>query len=86
MSARQRARARAAASRASRSIRGQSPAAIASAGVNHEPPTTAPDYLALANVAVVGGSWLTPADAIAAGDWPRIERLARAAAGLARRG
>ena len=46
--------------------------------------TTAPDYLALANVAVVGGSWLTPADAIAAGDWPRIERLARDAAALAR--
>jgi 2-dehydro-3-deoxyphosphogluconate aldolase/(4S)-4-hydroxy-2-oxoglutarate aldolase len=34
---------------------------------------------------VVGGSWLTPADAIAAADWPRIERLARDAAGLARR-
>jgi 2-dehydro-3-deoxyphosphogluconate aldolase/(4S)-4-hydroxy-2-oxoglutarate aldolase len=48
--------------------------------------TTAPEYLALANVKVVGGSWLTPADAIAAADWPRIERLARAAAGLARRG
>ena len=47
--------------------------------------TTAPEYLALANVAVVGGSWLTPADAIAAGDWPRIERLARDAARLARR-
>ena len=48
--------------------------------------TSAPDYLALANVKVVGGSWLTPSDAIAAGDWPRIERLARDAAGLARRG
>ena len=48
--------------------------------------TSAPDYLALANVKVVGGSWLTPADAIAAGDGPRIERLARDAAGLARRG
>ena len=46
---------------------------------------TAPEYLALANVKVVGGSWLTPADAIAAGDWPRIERLARDAARLARR-
>ncbi|HEX4234747.1 MAG TPA: bifunctional 4-hydroxy-2-oxoglutarate aldolase/2-dehydro-3-deoxy-phosphogluconate aldolase [Caldimonas sp.] len=45
----------------------------------------APEYLALANVAVVGGSWLTPADAIAAADWPRIERLARDAAALARR-
>lgn len=43
---------------------------------------TAPDYLALANVAMVGGSWLTPADALAAGDWPRIARLAREAAAL----
>ena len=40
------------------------------------------DYLALANVRVVGGSWLTPADAIAAADWPRITRLAREAAAL----
>jgi len=47
--------------------------------------TTAPEYLALGNVAVVGGSWLTPADAIAAADWPRIERLARDAASLVRR-
>ena len=45
----------------------------------------APEYLALANVAVVGGPWLTPADAIAAGDWPRIERLARDAASRARK-
>ena len=48
--------------------------------------TNAAEYLALANVEVVGGSWLTPPDAIAAADWPRIERLARDAAGLARRG
>jgi len=44
---------------------------------------TAPDYLALANVNVVGGSWLTPTDALAAADWPRIEALAREAARLA---
>jgi len=44
---------------------------------------SAPDYLALANVKVVGGSWLTPPDALAAADWPRVERLAREAAGLA---
>jgi len=43
-------------------------------------PESAPSYLALANVPVCGGSWLTPNDAIAAGDWPRITRLARAAA------
>ena len=42
----------------------------------------APDYLALLNVRVVGGSWLTPAEAIAAGVWPRITALAAAAAAL----
>ncbi|MBP7565818.1 MAG: bifunctional 4-hydroxy-2-oxoglutarate aldolase/2-dehydro-3-deoxy-phosphogluconate aldolase [Burkholderiaceae bacterium] len=41
--------------------------------------TNAPELLALANVACVGGSWLTPADAVAQGDWARIEALARAA-------
>ena len=43
---------------------------------------TAPQYLALPNVRVCGGSWLTPADAVSAGDWPRITALARAAAAL----
>jgi len=43
---------------------------------------SAPEYLALANVRVVGGSWLTPPDALASEDWPRIERLAREAAAL----
>ena len=43
---------------------------------------SAPDYLALGNVKVVGGSWLTPADALAGGDWPRIARLAKEAAAL----
>lgn len=45
-------------------------------------PDSAPDYLALPNVACVGGSWMLPADAVAARDWARIERLARAAADL----
>ena len=45
-------------------------------------PENAAKYLALPNVTCVGGSWLTPADAIAAGDWDRIERLAREAANL----
>lgn len=45
---------------------------------------TAPDFLALPNVACVGGSWLTPQDAIAAGDWGRITALARETAGLRR--
>lgn len=40
------------------------------------------DYLALANVACVGGSWLAPADAIAARDWARITALAREATQL----
>ncbi|WP_372613409.1 bifunctional 4-hydroxy-2-oxoglutarate aldolase/2-dehydro-3-deoxy-phosphogluconate aldolase [Aquicoccus sp.] len=44
----------------------------------------APEYLQLANVASVGGSWIAPVDAIAAQDWDRIERLARDAADLPR--
>ena len=43
---------------------------------------SAADYLALPNVKVVGGSWLTPADALGSGDWARITRLGREAAGL----
>jgi len=39
--------------------------------------TTAADYLALPNVACVGGSWLTPAETLKAGDWASVERLAR---------
>ncbi|WP_030899062.1 MULTISPECIES: bifunctional 4-hydroxy-2-oxoglutarate aldolase/2-dehydro-3-deoxy-phosphogluconate aldolase [unclassified Streptomyces] len=45
-------------------------------------PASAPDYLALPNVACVGGSWMLPSDAVAGRDWGRIEALARAAAGL----
>ena len=41
---------------------------------------TAPQFLALPNVKVCGGSWLTPADAVASGDWARITALAREAA------
>jgi 2-dehydro-3-deoxyphosphogluconate aldolase/(4S)-4-hydroxy-2-oxoglutarate aldolase len=43
---------------------------------------TAPDFLALPSVKVCGGSWLTPADAVKAGDWGRITRLAVEAAAL----
>lgn len=39
----------------------------------------AAEFLALPNVAMVGGSWLTPADALRSGDWARITRLAREA-------
>ena len=43
---------------------------------------TAPQFLALANVKVCGGSWLTPADALVGGDWARITKLAREASAL----
>ncbi|WP_327311145.1 bifunctional 4-hydroxy-2-oxoglutarate aldolase/2-dehydro-3-deoxy-phosphogluconate aldolase [Streptomyces sp. NBC_01243] len=43
---------------------------------------SAPSYLALPNVGCVGGSWMVPADAIAAKDWARVERLASEAAAL----
>ncbi|MFI0515652.1 2-dehydro-3-deoxyphosphogluconate aldolase/(4S)-4-hydroxy-2-oxoglutarate aldolase [Streptomyces canus] len=42
----------------------------------------APDYLSLPNVGCVGGTWMLPADAIAARDWERVERLARDASQL----
>lgn len=47
-------------------------------------PQNAPDFLALPNVACVGGSWLVPAESIRLGDWARIETLAREAAALKR--
>jgi len=43
---------------------------------------SAPAYLALPNVGCVGGSWLTPKDALAAKDWDRVRRLAAEAAAL----
>ena len=39
-------------------------------------------FLALPNVACVGGSWLCPAELVRAGDWDAITALARAAAAL----
>ncbi|MDD9729087.1 bifunctional 4-hydroxy-2-oxoglutarate aldolase/2-dehydro-3-deoxy-phosphogluconate aldolase [Mameliella sp. AT18] len=47
-------------------------------------PANAPDYLALSNTLCVGGSWVAPKDAVAKGDWARIEDLAREAAALPR--
>ncbi|MGJ7542200.1 bifunctional 4-hydroxy-2-oxoglutarate aldolase/2-dehydro-3-deoxy-phosphogluconate aldolase [Variovorax sp. LT1R16] len=44
----------------------------------------AAEFLALSNVACVGGSWIVPNDAIQAGDWARIEQLAREASQLRR--
>jgi len=40
------------------------------------------EYLALPNVACVGGSWVAPPEAVRAGDWDRITQLARQAASL----
>lgn len=49
-------------------------------------PSNAGEFLALANVACVGGSWLVPGDALERGDWGRITALAREAAQLPRNG
>jgi 2-dehydro-3-deoxyphosphogluconate aldolase/(4S)-4-hydroxy-2-oxoglutarate aldolase len=48
-------------------------------GISQE---TAPQFLKLKNVACVGGSWLTPKDLMAAGEWDKITEIARAAASL----
>ncbi len=45
-------------------------------------PDTAPQFLALPNVKVCGGSWLTPQDAVDRQDWARITALAVAASAL----
>lgn len=45
----------------------------------------APDYLALANVACVGGSWMAAPGQKAAKDYAKVEELARQAAVLGRR-
>ena len=42
----------------------------------------ASEFLSLSNVACVGGTWLVPAEALAKGDWARIEMLAREACQL----
>jgi 2-dehydro-3-deoxyphosphogluconate aldolase/(4S)-4-hydroxy-2-oxoglutarate aldolase len=42
-----------------------------------------PDYLALRNVLCVGAGWVTPPEAVAAGDWEAVSRLAASAAALA---
>jgi 2-dehydro-3-deoxyphosphogluconate aldolase/(4S)-4-hydroxy-2-oxoglutarate aldolase len=45
---------------------------------------SAPSYLSLPNVPMVGGSWMVPLAAVAERDWRRIGTLARAAASLKR--
>ncbi len=47
-------------------------------------PESAPQFLALPNVKVCGGSWLTPQDAVDARDWSRIRALAEASTTLRR--
>jgi 2-dehydro-3-deoxyphosphogluconate aldolase/(4S)-4-hydroxy-2-oxoglutarate aldolase len=43
---------------------------------------TAPNFLALPNVLVCGGSWLTPDEAVRTANWARIKRLAEEASSL----
>lgn len=45
-------------------------------------PVSVPQFLALPNVKVCGGSWLTPPELLRSGDWAQITRLAREAAAL----
>jgi len=46
---------------------------------------SAAEYLALPNVPMVGGSWMAPRKAVAAGDWAMLRRLAERAAAMGRR-
>lgn len=46
-------------------------------------PANLAEYLMQPNVPMVGGSWLTPADAVAQGNWAEITRRARAATAVA---
>jgi 2-dehydro-3-deoxyphosphogluconate aldolase / (4S)-4-hydroxy-2-oxoglutarate aldolase len=46
---------------------------------------SAVEYLALPNVPMVGGSWMAPREAVAAGDWAMLRRLAERAAAMGRR-
>ncbi|MGD9843607.1 MAG: bifunctional 4-hydroxy-2-oxoglutarate aldolase/2-dehydro-3-deoxy-phosphogluconate aldolase [Steroidobacteraceae bacterium] len=45
---------------------------------------SAPEFLALSNVACVGGSWVVPSKMLAEGNWKGIEALAREACTLQR--
>ena len=42
------------------------------------------DYLAVPEIVCCGGTWIVPKDALAAGDWAAIEKLAADAAALVR--
>ena len=52
---------------------------VPTGGINEK---NALDYLAFSKVAAIGGSWMVPSDAVAAGDWARIEALAASAVNL----
>jgi 2-dehydro-3-deoxyphosphogluconate aldolase/(4S)-4-hydroxy-2-oxoglutarate aldolase len=54
---------------------------VPTGGVNA---SNAADYLALPEVAAVGGSWMVKRELIAARDWPAISALAREAVALAK--
>ncbi len=43
---------------------------------------SAPQFLALPNVVVCGGTWLTPADAVGRKDWAHITKLAKEASSI----
>jgi len=43
---------------------------------------SAPQFLSLPNVVVCGGTWLTPADAVARKDWAHITKLAKEASAI----
>jgi len=43
---------------------------------------SAPQFLALPNVIVCGGTWLTPGDAVASKNWAHITKLAREASAI----
>lgn len=43
---------------------------------------SAPQFLALPNVVVCGGTWLTPGDAVASKNWAHITKLAREASAI----
>ena len=42
------------------------------------------EYLAVPEIVCCGGTWIVPKDALAAGDWAAIEKLASDAAALVR--
>ena len=52
---------------------------VPTGGINLD---NAGSYLSLSNVRAVGGSWLTPADAIQNGQWEHITQIAREASQL----